>query len=503
MALTLGDARVVARVIENGICESDARVPDRINEAVARLHALGDWVGSVARYAIKLDTNHEFTIPSGIQNVMRAAALPTNYASTLAGTLITDDEYAFVLESAPVVTLRQVSPSKFRVLGPVIPVAVDVMGKKRLTPAVEDSDFLAVDDIYAIKLMVLALFREEQGSLDIATGLGNQAVAHLKTKTETSIGNARRALFTSLASGVREGTLGFARSKVALALTDGLRVDDHKLIELIGEAERRLLQQGSEWKAYLFRTRSGILSVPREIDSILRVDVDNVPTTVASQWYDYSHNGWGYREEVFSRPTTIYRGEQALHTILPSAGKLTVVTDDSENALSLTIEGISNEGLPVREDMVLNGAEVKVTSESFSAVTSITKDCGYGNVFVIREEIEVALLRADETNSKVAWYAIPSSSNGTNQIVRVLARPRWIPKLRDSDQLQVDNISAITAMCMSILKEREGDLVAAEANETRAMRFYNQQFLNREAHHGRRVEIQNRGFSGGSIRRFR
>lgn len=505
MSLTLLEAKTaLARNIENGLCPTDARVTDRVNEAVARLNALGEWVGSVARYAVTVDpATRSFTVPSALQNVTRAAKCPANVAHSTAGTLISNNEFAFVLESSPILSLQQTSSTTFRVVGPIIPEAVDVIGDLKVVDAVNDADLLAVDDIPALRLMVLALFREQNNLIDQAQALIQQAVAHLKAKTDSAVTGARRVLFTSMAAGIREGTLGYARSKLALALTEGLRIDDHKLIEVAGEAERRLLQQGREWKSYLFKTTSGILAVPREIETVLRISLDNLPTTINSHWFDYSENGWGYREDTFSGRQVTHRGEHATHTILPSAGTLTLITDANEAGLGVTISGRDADGLTVSESRVLTGAVVETTSQSFSEILSITKDIGYGNLFVVRDGIEVAALSSDETNSSVAWYAIQSSNEPVTQIVRVIARPRWVPKLHDTDLLQVDNIPALTNMAMAILKEREGDREAADAYEARAMRYYEAAFLNKEAPNRRRVEVQHKAFSGGDIHRFR
>ena len=507
MSLTLLQAKTsLARNVENGLCPDDARVADRINEAVARLNALGDWVGSIARYAVAVDpVTRSFTIPDALQSIVRAAVCPDSVAHSTSGILISDNEYAFVLESSPILSLRQTSTTTFRVLGPVIPAAADVVGNLKLTDAVADSDTLAVDDIPAIRLMVMALFREQNNQLEQASALISQAVAHLKAKTDNAVTGARKVLFTSMASGIREGTLGYARAKLALALTDGLRLDDHKLIEILGEAERRLLQQGREWKSYLFKTKSGILAAPREIESVLSIDLDNAPTAIQSHWFEYSENGWGYKEEVFSDKQIVHRGEHALRTMLPSAGVLNLVSDSNEVGLGVTITGRSTSGLPVTESLVLTGAVIVSTATSFAEVSSITKDVGYGNLFVLSGNIEVAAMTSDETNSMVQWYAIPSSSETTAdvQIVRVIARPRWVPKLRDTALLQVDNISALTNMSMAIMKEREGDRESADAYEVRAMRYYEAQYVNREASNKRRIEVQAKAYGGGGIHRFR
>lgn len=51
MKLTLGDARAtIGRVM--GVCSTDSRIPDILNEAVQRLISRGKWVGTTARYRI-------------------------------------------------------------------------------------------------------------------------------------------------------------------------------------------------------------------------------------------------------------------------------------------------------------------------------------------------------------------------------------------------------------------------------------------------------------------
>lgn len=497
--ITLGEAKQsLARSTDNGVCPDDPRVVDRINEAVARLHALGDWVGTFARFVVAVDpSTRSFTIPTQLQSITRASA-----AKSVVEGLVCDNEYAFILESAPVLSLRQISPTQFEIIGPELPAAVDVMGKYKLAVAVNDSDALVIDDIYALKLMVLAIFREENNMLDQAAPLVQSALAHLKAKTDSAVANARRALANSMASGLSEGTMGYARAKLALAVSDGLRLDDHALIELLGEAERRLLHRGREWKSYAFRVRDAEFVCPREIESILRVDFDGVPSRINSHWFEYTQNGWGYVASSGSYEV-VHRGPTALHTPLPTAGKLTLFTDSPEQALQVRIQGTSLDGLPVVENVVLSGAVVYETSAVFAGVSSIHKDCSIGNLFVIRDGVEVALLNPDCTDSTGTRYRIPTLGDCTERIARVIARPRWTPKLRDTSVLQIDNIPALTNMAMAILAERAGDKENADAFEGRAIRFYEEAFLGKEVSHARRGEVQQRRFSGGTLRAIR
>jgi len=504
VSLTLQEARVLSRAVENGVCPDDSRVADRINEAVARIHALGAFVGTVARYGVTVDaTTGEFELPPALGNILRASRLADGMNHSPTGTFITDNEYAFVLESSPVLSLQQLSPTRFRVLGPVLPSAVDVMGKKKLTPAVQNSDPLAVDDLPAIKLMLLALFREENNQLDLAGALQKNCVDHLTLKTQTAVGEARRVLATSMAAGMAEGTLGYARAKLALALTGGIRVDDHELVEIVSEAERRLMQQGREWRSYLLKVRGGEIALPQEMDAILTLSVENRPVPLRSQWFDFLEAGWGYREGAYSGRNAIYRGERATHTLPPEAGVVAVLADANEQNLRVRIEGRSALGNPLVSNLTLNGAQLVYTQETYSEITSITKDYGRGNVFFTVDGTEVAALSAAQTESRAAIYAIPSDENCEDKSVRVIVRPRWTLKVQDTDRLQLNNIPALTAMAMSILAERNGDKEGAEVHEARALRYYEAQFANKEFHHSRRIQIQTTGFGGSSFKSIR
>jgi hypothetical protein len=500
--LTLSQAQqALSRVVDNGVCVDDPRVTARINEAQARLHALGDWVGVMARFIVPVDPQtRTFEIPHALQSVTRAAqALPDSVDG-----LLCENEYAFVLESSPVLSLQQVSPTKFRVISDSLtaPSKVDIAGKYKMTPAENPGDILVVGDLFALKQMILAIFREENNMPDQAAPLVQAAVAHLQAKTESAVSNARRALANSLSSGLTEGTMGYARAKLALAVNNGLRLDDHNMIEILGEAERRLLHRGREWRSYIFRSCNGEFSCPREIETLLRVDADGVPTRINSHWFEYTQNGWGY-QDITRSFEIVHRGPNALHTDLPETSKLTLFCDSNERNLVVLISGLDVQGLPVSEEVVLNSAEARVTMREFARVDSIKKDAGVGNVFIMSGDVEVAMLTADQTDSTITRYRVPASVNCCGRLLRVIARPRWIPKPRDTSRLQVDNIPALTNMAMSIMSERAGDKDNADAFEGRAIRFYEEAFTGKEVSHQRRGEIQQRSFVGGTIRAIR
>jgi len=233
--MTLGDIRSeIARVVDNGVPSTDTRVVQRVNQAQRRLHAIRAWVGVLAKYKVDL-VNNIFTLPSQLESVHHVAAY--SGAGLAAGNvLLSDDVNAFVHLDGNLIPLvyqpigwtaneikYQVDPS----LGLSI-ASVVVTGKKKFTEATQDSDTLIIGDLEALKLMVMALWREENNQVDLATALQNKAVEHMVDKTDMAVEVARRLAYQSRLSTATLGTMGFVRSRLALDLEFGLKVDDAK-----------------------------------------------------------------------------------------------------------------------------------------------------------------------------------------------------------------------------------------------------------------------------------
>jgi hypothetical protein len=267
--MTLGDIRSeIARVVDNGVPASDSRVVQRVNQAQRRLHAIRAWVGVLAKYKVDL-VNNIFTLPSQLESVHHVAAY--NGAGLAAGNvLLCDDVNAFVHLDGNLIPLvyqpigSTVNEIKYQVdpaLGLNIS-SVVVTGKKRFIEASQDADTLIIRDLEALKLMVMALWREENNQIDLATALQNKALEHLAHKTDMSVEVARRLSYQSRLSTAALGTMGFVRSRLALDLEFGLKVDDAKLFDYVNKAQDLLI---SKKRLLLSSTRYGVkdgLSLP-------------------------------------------------------------------------------------------------------------------------------------------------------------------------------------------------------------------------------------------------
>lgn len=239
----------IARVVDNGVPPNDARVIQRVNQAQRRLHAIRAWAGVLAKYKVDL-VNNVFTKPSELETIHHVAVY-TGFGLSSGTILLSDDSNAFVHQDGDLIPLiyqpigATANQIQYRVdpgLGQNI-ASVVVTGKKKFVPVSQDSDALIIDDLEALKLMVLALWREENNQLELANGLQMKAVEHLTFKTDMSVEVARRLAYQSRLSTAVPGTMGFVRSRLGLDLEFGLKVDDGKLFDLVNKAQDFLISK--------------------------------------------------------------------------------------------------------------------------------------------------------------------------------------------------------------------------------------------------------------------
>lgn len=309
MAVTLLEAKAaLSPFVDNGVCSTDSRVVARINEAQRRLHSVRAWLGVMARYSVTVSSG-QFTLPSYTGNISTVAGFGLESATRVASTtatagFLTNGVQAFLTDTGDVLPLNFVPTSAdFRTyaIEGTAPARVEVTGKLNYVAAVADTDLLVIDDIDAIKLMILAIYREENNQLELAQALENKAVERLTVKTDRAIEAARRVNYQTRKASTIPGSLGDVRSKLALDIVDGLRVSDAELVDLINNAEEALFARGL-WYGTIEHYRVNVTNtneilLPTAIGTILGVTMSNAPVSIFDRRFDYHENGPGYQQK--------------------------------------------------------------------------------------------------------------------------------------------------------------------------------------------------------------
>jgi len=327
MAITLAEAKATLSVyVDNGVYQDDARVIARINEAQRRLYAVRSWLGVLAKFSLPVNAG-VFVLPDPTGNISTFAGFGLNTilratSTTMANGFLTNTEQAFLSNSETLVKVNKpASSSNFRSyavsgVNP-LPASVEVTGKLNFVPAALATDLLIIQDLDAIRLMLLALWREQNGQLDLAQAFEQKAVERLSMVLDKTLEGARRLNYQSIIATSVEGTMGWMRARMALDLKDGLFTDDAVLFHLIDKAEEYLLTRGS-WYGSIRQfnvevVASGEMYLPHEIESILFCSFNSERVDLFAREYDFHENGPGFRTtDNASGLLVVDRGEDAV-----------------------------------------------------------------------------------------------------------------------------------------------------------------------------------------------
>lgn len=524
MALTLLQAKEqLATYVDVGMCASDIRVTPAINQAIQYLYSNGDFIGLIARYAVTPDANGEFDLPVGLSSISRVSEALSDQVGSNTGVFIANNAYAFVMDNPTVLPTRQLSPTRWKVLGRC-PTTIDVMGKIQLNYIELNQDSLPVDDVYILRLVIRGQFCVVNNQGEMGVGLLQQALALMGSKTEVAVNQARKIAFTNIQNSSSWGTMGYMRAYFSLNLTAGMREDDAKCIELVNAAQELLISQSMPWVSGYFRVVNREFRTPSWMKTILKVDVNGCPTTVQSQWFDYGSNGYGWNDTSYGRggyssngyngfgigpENVIYRGPTALHTDLEQASQISVYAYGDDNNADINIAGMDESGTEVRETVSASKGTFNISQTTFKSITSITKPPTAGPVSISHtgisgQTVEIAYLQPIDLSSELSkyWIGQPHGNGYSGEVccpstLRVIGVPAFRKTYRDNDTVFVKNLQANIQMAMYVLALRSGDketIGQASYLKNSALQIMEQERVNALAGHQTQVEILGMGW---------
>lgn len=178
---------------------------------------------------------------------------------------------------------------------------VQVTGAKRYLPITNDEDFLIVQNIEALKLIILSIERNENAAPDEALKYRQQAFEMLQGEVKKHIMDPRNYMYRKAAYmkdlvvfGVN--TLGWVRANIALDIDEALRTGKNDLTWSIQKIEERLMRR-AVWKDCITQIQAdvvgGIVYFPLYVEAVLAVSLNGSPIPIRSEFFQYLENGPG------------------------------------------------------------------------------------------------------------------------------------------------------------------------------------------------------------------
>jgi hypothetical protein len=305
-------------VVDNGVLPDDPRVMTRLNEATKIiLDTMFPVGGQVSANIAAVDTI--LTLPPEMENVIEAHPV-SDMTQVRGDTDITQGWYEFVNNSPfldPAMTydnplidrglwpdvddpgvLRRVY--EFPGLQPSNAV-VSVTGARRFVPVTSKEDYLIVQNIEAIKYVILSIERNENSAPDEAPKYLKQASELIQSEVKKHIMDPRNYMLRKSAYHddlvtFAPDTLGWVRANIALDIDEAMKTGKMDLTWSINKVEQRIMQRGT-FKDCIVNIQAnvvgGIVYFPLNVQSVLAINLSGIPIPIRSQFFDHLENGPG------------------------------------------------------------------------------------------------------------------------------------------------------------------------------------------------------------------
>jgi len=417
MPLTLLTAREkLSKIIELGINSADPRSIDRINEAQRRLHSQGIYLGTLQSYAVKVDSvTNTFQKPTQLETIARVSRFSgTEFSSTETVRFLSKGPDVFVSDPTTMLPIAYVSgnANTFKLLDRTLDIkVVEVVGKAVLNEATANTSELLIEDLDALKLMLLALYREENNQLEQAKIFNDQAIKYLRDKTDNLVNVAQKLQHQSTVETSPYGTLGYVRSRLIREMPDLSRINDSELTTLINSAQESsvahfnfLARQDPDASSKLEFREVFLDSAPLALPSfeVNRLLVLSSQTKKIEEAQNLKKNAFelierDFNEQIISRRKNTYNGELLSSPVGSLAHTSARLALDNPDLLQKPIQHIRR-AVAQAEELLVNSGRWNGTIELLEA-----QILGGEGEYPLPEYVDAVLL-ANIADSPVSIY---------------------------------------------------------------------------------------------------
>jgi len=316
--LTYGASKaMICTCVDNGVDQNDPRVMQRTNEGTKVILDSILPVGGMATFDVQAQGNI-LTLPKYLENAIDAEVrdgakvrgsgdLNQAFYDVVSQSTYVDpalahdnplvDEGLQPDEDDPTILLRRYS---YPGLQPNA--VVRVTGAKRFLPITSDDDYLIVQNIEALKLMILSIERYENNSPTDGNTYRQMSLELLSNEVKKHIQDPRnlmrrKARYEDDVASYARGTFGWTRARIALEVPGAMLLGKSEVGRILGDAEMRLMERipmaRGCVKEYSANVTSGHILFPADVDSIIGVVMCGVPLDIRSITFKYLENGPG------------------------------------------------------------------------------------------------------------------------------------------------------------------------------------------------------------------
>lgn len=317
--ITYGSMKtLLAEAAGNGVDPSSAFVLKATNSAIEELlHQEVIPVNAMATYDV-LASGTTLLLPKELENAIevevQGAAEVNSQTDVTQGFYTLVNNFTYVDPSMqhdnPLVDqFLQPDPNDATILrrqydypGLTSNATVRITGKKRYIPITVDGDYPIIQNVAALKSMMISQERRYRcNDPDGAQKYKQDAIQILQAEVKQHLldpnnSMKRKAAYDYDLANLARDTFGWMRARLALSLPSLQTQGKSEITRVMGDAEMRLMESGM-WKGMLKEYRAtvtaGYIYFPAEVQTVLAADICGNPIDIRSVFYEYAKNGPG------------------------------------------------------------------------------------------------------------------------------------------------------------------------------------------------------------------
>ena len=314
-------APMICGVVDNGVCEDDPRVLVRLNEATKIImdHMIPVGGMMIANITPVAGLDRFLILPPQMENIIEAHPFADD--TKVNGSSDTAQSWCEIVNQSTYLDPEQAMDNPLEDFGlngnPADPsdvrriyyypgleppnATIQCTGAKRYLPLVNDEDYLLVQNVEALKCIILSIERYENNAPDDAQKYRAAGLEILQAEVKKHLLDPRNYMLRKagyLADTVTfpQNSFGWVRGQMALDMKQALRMSKNDLTWTLNQAERRIMERGP-WKDTIVTMSAqvvgGVIYMPMSVEGVMAIDLNGEPIPIRSQFFQHLENGPG------------------------------------------------------------------------------------------------------------------------------------------------------------------------------------------------------------------
>lgn len=313
-------------------------------------------------------------------------------------------------------------------------------------------------------------------------------------------------------------TLSYARERLYKYVLPGDDLWNPEFLPALNEVRSRIINSGKWLKSSVvvdFASTTGYLALPLRCESILAVQIKDIPRSIEGRYYEYYSGGYGNLATTSGLGMLIDDGFSPTEVDITTAGTLRFALNAADvNATeNIRFEGLDENGDVIRDTSGNRGVNITTSAatvnstHTVSKVTSLTFPDGLKypvTVSVVNSgtPTELAVIEPGFTHPEFHRYKVGTieADEAYPTVIRCLCKIKYTKLVAETDIVYPPNLGALKLALMALALEEQNSIKDSKIYWSDVYTMLNDEI--KEARGGAKLRVQFSPNSGLPKTRF-